>query len=136
MGIPPSLKSESTTSFPTSEYMYELVLTLSETFTRPLHGALFTPALASPYLPMYVLPCVYVAAGTRVLLRFTPTAGCRRALTTSASEQSRLRPWPSAAIWRACGTILGLSHEGRLHGGPARGQRSITRPDLRRRRAP
>ena len=43
MGVPPSLKSEFTTGFPTSKYMYKLVLTLSETFTRRLHEALFTP---------------------------------------------------------------------------------------------
>ena len=67
MGVPPSLKSEFTTGFPISEYMYKLVLTLSETFTRRLHEALFTP-----------------------------TAGCRAPAHTSASEQSRLRPWPSA----------------------------------------
>ena len=102
-----SSKSEFTTGFPASKYMYKLVFTLSETFTRPLHEAMFTP-----------------------------TAGCRRALTPCASEQSRLRPRPSAAIWRACDAILGLNHEARCHGRPARGRRSITRPDLRRRRAP
>ena len=40
-----------------------------------------------------------------------------------------------AAIWRASGANIGLNHEARLHGGPARGQSSITRPDLARRRA-
>ena len=92
MGDPPSLNSEFTTGFPASKYMYELVFALSETFTRPLHEALFTP-----------------------------TAGLQAGAHTSASEQSRLRPWPSAAIWRACGTILGLSHEVRLHRTPVAG---------------
>jgi hypothetical protein len=107
LGDPPSLKSGFTTCFPTSKYMYKPVLTLSETFYRPLHEAMFTPT-----------PC------------------CRRALTPCASEQSRLRPWTSAAIWRACGATLGPNHEARCHGRPARGRRSITRPGLRRRRAP
>ena len=62
--------------------MYKLVFTLSETFARRLHEAMFTP-----------------------------TAGCRARAHTSASGQSRPRPWPSAAIWRACGAILGLSPE-------------------------
>ena len=79
LGDPPSLNSEFTTGFPTSKYMYKLVFALSETFTRPLHDALFTP-----------------------------TAGLQDPAHTSASEQSRLRPWPSAAIWRACGATLGL----------------------------
>ena len=59
MGDPPSSKSEFTTGFPASKYMYKLVFTLYETFTRPLHEAIFTP-----------------------------TACCRRALTPCASEQS------------------------------------------------
>ena len=92
---------------PNAKFVIGRTIALSETFTRPLHEALFTP-----------------------------TAGLQAGAHTSASEQSRLRPWPSAAIWRACGAILGLNHEARCHGGPARGQRSITRPDLRRRRAP
>ena len=43
MGDPPSSKSELTTGFSASKYMYKLVFTLSETFTRPLHEAIFTP---------------------------------------------------------------------------------------------
>ena len=70
------MNSEFTTGFSNSKYMYKLAFALSETFTRPLHQAMFTP-----------------------------TAHCRRALTPCATEQSRLRPWPSAAIWRACGAI-------------------------------
>ena len=41
LGDPPSSKSEVTTGFPASKYMYKLVFTLSETFTRPLHEAIF-----------------------------------------------------------------------------------------------
>jgi hypothetical protein len=109
LGDPPSLNSEFTTGFPTSKYMYKLGFTLSGTFALPLHEAMFTP-----------------------------TAHCRRAGTHTLCNGAvrRLRPWPSAAIWRACGATLGPNHEARCHGRPARGQRSIIRPDLRRRRAP
>ena len=41
LGDPPSLNSEFTTGLPASKYMYELVFALSETFTRPLHEAMF-----------------------------------------------------------------------------------------------
>ena len=40
MGDPPSLNSEFTTGFPALKYMYKLVFTLPETFTRPLHEAM------------------------------------------------------------------------------------------------
>ena len=43
LGDPPSSKSEFTTGFPVAKYMYKLVFKLSETFTRPLHEAMFTP---------------------------------------------------------------------------------------------
>ena len=97
MGDPPSLNSEFTTGFPASKYMYELVFALSETFTRPLHEALFTP-----------------------------TAGLQAGAHTSASEQSRLRPWPSAAIWRACGSTARLRRDGgRQPRGVYRGHASV-----------
>jgi hypothetical protein len=113
LGDPPSLKSEFTTCFLASKtkYMY-----------KPVSRLLLA---LSDYLKL---------SPGRYTKRCSHRSWLQRALTPCASEQSRLRPWPSAAIWRACGTTFGLSHEARLHGGPTRGQSSITRPARNRSR--